>query len=67
MLLLTEFPLHMEKQRVASVLKKDWKMRYIPAQGKVKEFHFLSRKFRKKCKTQGIIRDFKDFPKEVDS
>ena len=34
--------------------KKVWKMNFFPGQGKVREFQFLSGKFRKSGESQGI-------------
>ena len=41
--------------------KKFWKMKKIPGQGKVREFHFQSGKFRKMKKSHGKVRNFKIF------
>ena len=35
--------------------KTFWKMKYFPGQGKVREFHFQSVKFRKYEKSPGIV------------
>ena len=43
--------------------KKFWKMKKIPGQGKVREFHFQSGKFRKLKKSHGKVREFQNFPK----
>ena len=43
--------------------KKFWKMKKIPGQGKVREFHFQSGKFRKMKKSHGKVREFQNFPK----
>ena len=39
--------------------KKLLKMKNVPGQGKVREFHFQSGKFRKNQKSQGIFKKFK--------
>ena len=41
--------------------KKFWKMKKIPGQGKVREFHFQSGKFRKMKKSQGKVWEFQNF------
>ena len=39
-------------------------MKFIPGQGKVREFQFKSGKFRKNDKSQGKVREFEKFPKK---
>ena len=43
--------------------KKFWKMKNVPGQGKVREFHFQSGKFRKNEKSHGKVREFQIFQK----
>ena len=43
--------------------KKFWKMKSVPGQGKVREFHFQSGKFRKNEKSHGKAGNFKNFKK----
>ena len=43
--------------------KKFWKMKNVPGQGKVREFHFQSGKFRKNEKSHGKVREFQKFQK----
>ena len=43
--------------------KKFWKMKNVPGQGKVREFHFQSGKFRKNEKSHGKSGNFKNFKK----
>ena len=46
--------------------KKVWKMKFFqffPGQGKVREFQFLSGKFRKSGISQGKVREFENFQK----
>ena len=38
--------------------KKFWKMKNVPGQGKVREFHFQSGKFRTNEKSHGKVREF---------
>ena len=45
--------------------KKFWKMKKNPGQGKVREFHFQSGKFRKIEKSQGKVREIQNFPKKL--
>ena len=45
--------------------KKFWKMKKFPGQGKVRELHFQSGKFKKIEKTRGKVREFQNFPKEM--
>ena len=45
--------------------KNIWKMKIFPGQGKVREFHFQSGKFRKNEKSHGIVREFQNFPKKL--
>ena len=45
--------------------QKVWKMTILLGQGKVREFQFQSGKFRKNEKSQGKVREFKNFPKKV--
>ena len=45
--------------------KKFWKMKNVPGQGKVREFHFQSGKFRKNEKSQGKVREFQKFQKKL--
>ena len=44
--------------------KKFWKMKNFPGQGKVKELHFQSGKFKKNEKSHGKVREFQNFPKK---
>ena len=43
--------------------KKFWKMKNVPGQGKIREFHFQSGKFRKNEKNHGKVREIKKFQK----
>ena len=43
--------------------KKFWK--FFPGQGKVRELHFQSGKFKKNEKSQGKVREFQNFPKKM--
>ena len=43
--------------------KKFWKMKNVPGQGKVREFHFQSGKFRKNEKVMEKSGNFKNFKK----
>ena len=45
--------------------KKFWKMKKIPGQGKVRELHFQSGKFKKNEKSHGKVREFQNFPKKM--
>ena len=45
--------------------KKFWKMKNFPGQGKVRELHFQSGKFRKNEKSHGKVREFQNFPKKM--
>ena len=46
--------------------KKFWKMKNFPGQGKVRELHFQSGKFKKKKeKSHGKVREFENFPKKI--
>ena len=45
--------------------KKFWKMKKIPGQGKVRELHFQSGKFKKMKKSHGKVREFQNFPKKM--
>ena len=45
--------------------KKFWKMRNFPGQGKVRELHFQSGKFKKNEKSHGKVREFQNFPKKM--
>ena len=45
--------------------KKFWKMKNFPGQGKVKELHFQSRKFKKMKKVMEKSGNFKKFPKKM--
>ena len=45
--------------------KKFWKMKNVPGQGKVREFHFQSGKFRKNEKSHGKVREFQKFKKKL--
>ena len=45
--------------------KKFWKMKNFPGQGKVRELHFLSGKFKKNEKSLGKVREFQNFPKKM--
>ena len=40
-------------------------MKNFPGQGKVREFHFQSGKFRKNEKSHGKVREFQNFPKKM--
>ena len=44
-------------------VKKFWKMKNVPGQGKVREFHFQSGKFRKMKKVMEKSGNFKNFKK----
>ena len=43
--------------------KKFWKMKNVPGQGKVREFHFQPGKFGKSEKSHGKVREFQKFQK----
>ena len=45
--------------------KKFWKMKNFPGQGKVRELHFQSGKFKKNEKSYGKVREFQNFPKKM--
>ena len=45
--------------------KKFWKMKKIPGQGKVRELHFQSGKFKKNEKSHGKVMEFQNFPKKM--
>ena len=45
--------------------KKFWKMKNFPGQGKVRELHFQSAKFKKKDKCHEKVREFQNFPKKM--
>ena len=45
--------------------KKFWKMKNFPGQGKVRELHFQSGKFKKNEKSHGKVREFQNFPKKM--
>ena len=45
--------------------KKFWKMKKFPGEGKVRELHFQSGKFKKNEKSHGKVREFKNFPKKM--
>ena len=45
--------------------KKFWKMNNFPGQGKVRELHFQSGKFKKMKKSQGKVREFQFFSKKM--
>ena len=45
--------------------KKFWKMKNFPGQGKVRELHFQSGKFKKNEKSQGKVREFQNFPEKM--
>ena len=47
--------------------KTFWKVKKIPGQGKVREFHFQSGKSRKNEKSRGKVRENQSFPKKVAS
>ena len=51
--------------RVATVREKFWKMKNFPGQGKVRELHFQSGKFKKNEKSHGKVREFQNFPKKM--
>ena len=40
-------------------------MKKIPGQGKVRELHFQSGKFKKNGKSHGKVREFQNFPKKM--
>ena len=40
-------------------------MKKIPGQGKVRELHFQSGKFKKNEKSHGKVREFQNFPKKM--
>ena len=44
--------------------KKFWKMKNVPGQEKVREFHFQSGKFRKNEKSHGKVREFQNLKKK---
>ena len=44
--------------------KKFWKMKNVPGQGKVREFHIQSGKFRKNEKSHGKVREFQKLKKK---
>ena len=45
--------------------KKFWKMKNVPGQEKVREFHFQSGKFRKNEKSHGKVREFQKLKKKM--
>ena len=46
--------------------KKFWRMKNFPGQGKVRELHFQSGKFKKRNeKSHGKVREFQNFPKQA--
>ena len=45
--------------------KKFWNMKNFPGQGKVRELHFQSGKFKKNEKSHGKVREFQNFPKKM--
>ena len=45
--------------------KKFWKMKNFPGQGKVRELHFQSGKFKKMKKSHGKVREFQNFSKKM--
>ena len=45
--------------------KRFWKMKNFPGQGKVRELHFQSGKFKKNEKSHGKVREFQNFPKKM--
>ena len=45
--------------------KKFWKMKKFPGQGKVRELHFQSGKFKKDEKSHGKVREFQKFSKKM--
>ena len=45
--------------------KKFWKMKKISGQGKVRELHFQSGKFKKYEKSHGKVREFQNFPNKM--
>ena len=45
--------------------KKFWKMKNFPGQGKVRELHFQSGKFKKSEKSHRKVREFQSFPKKM--
>ena len=45
--------------------KKFWKTKNFPGQGKVRELHFQSGKFKKRVKSHGKVREFRNFPKKM--
>ena len=47
--------------------KTFWKIKKFPGQGKVREFHFKSGKYRKNEKIHGKVRENQSFPKKVAS
>ena len=47
--------------------KTFWKIKKIPSQGNVREFHFQSGKSRKNEKSHGKVRENQSFPKKVSS
>ena len=50
--------------RVATVREKLWKMKNFPGQGKVRELHFQSGKFKKDKKSHRKVREFQFFFKK---
>ena len=51
--------------RVATVREKVLEKKNVPGQGKVREFHFQSGKFRKNEKSQGKVREFQKIKKKL--
>ena len=45
--------------------KKFWKTKNFPDQGKVRELHFQSGKFKKNEKSHGKVREFQNFHKKM--
>ena len=52
------------QDRVATVREKSLENEFFSRSGKVREFQFLSGKFRKNNKSQGKVREFEKFPKK---
>ena len=51
--------------RVATVREKVLENKKIPGEGKVRELHFQSGKFKKNEKSHGKVREFQNFPKKM--
>ena len=51
--------------RVATVREKVLENEKFPGQGKVRELHFQSGKFKTNEKSHGKVREFQNFPKKM--